>query len=196
MKVDTVSTYSAIVIGVSAGGIAALNTILPALDKRFGLPVFIVQHIGQESGNYLVEHFKDRCGMKVKEAEDKEQVHGGIIYFAPPGYHLLVELDGTFALSTEGKVNYSRPSIDVLFETAADAYQNQLVAVILTGANADGAAGLAAVKQLGGMIIVQSPETAEVETMPLAAIAATTVDHILPLVDIGPFLFSLNSSKK
>ena len=125
-------------------------------------------------------------------AEDKQIIEPGTIYFAPANYHLLVERQKSFALSVEAKVNYSRPSIDVLFETAAEAYCRQLVGVVLTGANADGAAGLARVKELGGLTVVQSPDTAEVATMPLAAIKSTQVDHALQLSEIGSFLNDLN----
>lgn len=185
--------YRAIVIGVSAGGIAALEQILPALDKGVRLPILIVQHIGAESENYLVDHFKLCCPLAVKEADDKEIIQDATVYFAPPNYHMLIEPDHTIALSADRKINYSRPSIDALFETAAEAYCEQLVGVVLTGANADGAQGLAKIKEFGGLTIVQAPESAEVDTMPLAAIAATTVDHILPLADIGAFLSGLNS---
>lgn len=184
--------YQAIVIGVSAGGIAALEQILPVIDWRFRLPLLVVQHIGPESDNYLVDHFRECCPLKVKEADDKEIIQNATVYFAPPNYHMLIELDRTIALSADRKINYSRPSIDVLFETAAEAYCESLVGVVLTGANSDGAKGLAKIQSFGGLTIVQSPETAEVDTMPQAAIAASSVDHILPLKDIGAFLSSLN----
>ncbi len=187
------SIYQAIVIGVSAGGIAALEKILPIFDEDYRLPILIVQHIGAEPQNYLVDHFSDRCILEVKEAEDKDSIRSGAIYFAPPNYHLLIEPQRTLALSTDIKVNYSRPSIDVLFETAAEAYCDQVVGVILTGANNDGAAGLAAIHRYGGLTVVQSPETAEVATMPLAAIKQTAVDHILSLREIGRLLASLGS---
>lgn len=183
--------YRAVVIGVSAGGLAALDKILPALDRTFSLPVLVVQHVSPTSENYLPIHFSQRCLLEVKEAEDKEQIEGGVIYFAPPNYHLLVEHNQAIALSTEERVNFSRPSIDVLFETAADAYLDELVGVVLTGANSDGAAGIARIKQFGGLAVVQSPETAEAEAMPRAAIEAADVDYILPLNEIGCFLNSL-----
>lgn len=183
--------YRAVVIGVSAGGLAALDKILPALGRTFSLPVLVVQHVSPTSENYLPIHFSQRCLLEVKEAEDKEQIEGGVIYFAPPNYHLLVEYNQAIALSTEERVNFSRPSIDVLFETAADAYLDELVGVVLTGANSDGAAGMARIKQFGGLAVVQSPETAEAEAMPRAAIEAADVDYILPLNEIGCFLNSL-----
>lgn len=182
--------YEAVVIGVSAGGINALDQILPVFKKSFKLPILVVQHILAGPDNYLVDHFDSRCSMQVKEAEDKEQIIPGIIYFAPPGYHLLVEQERTLALSMDAKVNYSRPSIDVLFETAAEAYLHKLVGVVLTGANADGAAGLKAVRTFGGTTIVQSPDSAEVDTMPKAAIANLWVDQILNLDEIADYLVS------
>lgn len=184
--------YEAIVIGVSAGGIAALEKILPRLTIEFQLAVIIVQHMAPGGGHYLVEHFQNLCNLPVEEAIDKQEIHPGRIYFAPANYHLLVEREKTFALSTEAKVNFSRPAIDVLFETAADAYCNKLVGIVLTGANADGAAGISRVKHQGGLTVVQSPETAEVDTMPKSAIAATAVDHVLPLQDIGSFIMNLS----
>ncbi|MGF1715340.1 chemotaxis protein CheB [Photobacterium chitinilyticum] len=183
--------YRAVVIGVSAGGLSALDKILPVLKGSFSLPVLVVQHVSPTSENYLPIHFSHRCLLEVKEAEDKELIEGGVIYFAPPNYHLLVELNRSIALSTEERVNFSRPSIDVLFETAADAYLNELVGVVLTGANSDGAAGMAKIKQFGGLAVVQSPETAEAEAMPRAAIDAVDVDYILPLKEIGCFLNTL-----
>ena len=184
--------YQAVVIGVSAGGIAALEKILPYINTDCTLSIIIVQHIAADGGNYLVEYFSSSCPLPVVGAEDKQIIEPGTIYFAPANYHLLVERQKSFALSVEAKVNYSRPSIDVLFETAAEAYCRQLVGVVLTGANADGAAGLARVKELGGQTVVQSPDTAEVATMPLAAIKSTQVDHALQLSEIGSFLNDLN----
>ncbi|PSW07194.1 chemotaxis protein CheB [Photobacterium lipolyticum] len=180
--------YRAVVIGVSAGGLAALEKILPVLKPTFSLPVLVVQHISPTSENYLPIHFSNHCMLEVKEAEDKEHIEGSVVYFAPPNYHLMVECDRAIALSTDERVNFSRPSIDVLFETAAEAYQDELIGIVLTGANSDGAAGLIKIKQLGGLVVVQSPETAEAQAMPKAAIEAVEVDHILPLNEIGHFL--------
>lgn len=186
--------YEAVAIGVSAGGIAALEKILPCFAPDCGLAILVVQHMSPGGGHYLVEHFSAACDLPVKEAGDKEKIESGTIYFAPADYHLLVEKEKTFALSAEAKINYCRPSIDVLFETAAEAYARTLAGVILTGANSDGAGGLARVKQLGGLSIVQSPETAEVDTMPRAAMEAVQVDYVLALADIGPFLAALKSN--
>ncbi len=189
------STYEAVVIGVSAGGIAALEKILPTFTKGFPAAIIIVQHMAVGGGNYMVEHFRASCSLSVKEAGDKDEIKPGTIYFAPANYHLLIEAQKTLALSVDDKVNYSRPSIDVLFESAADAYCRKLIGVILTGANADGAAGLVAVKKRGGVTIVQTPESAEVATMPKAAIAACRVDHILALEKIGPYILNLAENR-
>ena len=183
--------YGAIVIGVSAGGIATMQQILPLLDMDFQIPICIVQHIGKGEENYLISHFKNYCTLNVKEAQDKEAIAPGTIYFAPADYHLLIATDKTFALSVDEKVNFSRPSVDLLFQTASEAYCEDLIGIVLTGANSDGAQGLNMISNNEGLTIVQSPETAAVDIMPLAAIKATKVDHILPLDTIAPFLKSL-----
>lgn len=183
--------YSAVVIGVSAGGMSALGQILPALPEDFPLPVIIVQHLSPQSDNYMIRHFNNISKIRVKEADEKEAITAGTAYFAPPNYHLLVEEDHTFSLSTEGRVNFSRPSIDVLFESAIDAYCNSLIGIILTGANNDGSKGLKMIKDCGGLTIVQDPENAEVAAMPEAALRLTRVDHILKVSEITPFLIDL-----
>jgi len=180
--------YDAIVIGASAGGFVALAEILPRLPTALPQAVVVVQHLHPAGGEYMVEFLSQHCLLPVKEAEDKEPIKPGVIYVAAAQYHLLIERDRSFALSVDDKVNYSRPSIDVLFETAAAAYGPRLIGVVLTGANADGAAGLASIKARGGLTIVQDPATAEVSFMPQAAIAGTTVDHILDLAGIVKLL--------
>lgn len=188
-------SYEAIVVGVSAGGLVALAEVLPKLDKDMTLPVMIVQHQSHDSDDFLVRYFDDLCRHSVTEVEDKMPVESGTIYFAPANYHLLVEPDKTFSLSTEARVNYSRPSIDVLFESAADTYMDRLVGIILTGANSDGTNGAARIKELGGLIIAQDPETAEAEAMPMSVIKHVQVDHILALNRIGDFINSLNQKE-
>ena len=183
--------YDAIVIGSSAGGMHALRTILSRLPSNFPLSVIIVQHEYPTSDDFLAHYLDERCSLKAKQADEKEEILPGVVYIAPPNYHLMVEEDRTFSLSISEPVNYARPSIDVLFETAADVYKARLVGVILTGGNADGSAGLRRIKDSGGLSIVQDPETAEAYAMPKAAIAATQVDHILSLEEIGPFLSML-----
>lgn len=185
-------SYEAVVVGVSAGGLAALVEVLPKFDINMMLPVMIVQHQSNDSDDFLVRYFDQLCRQSVREVEDKMPVESGTIYFAPANYHLLVEPDRTLSLSTEARVNYSRPSIDVLFESAADAYMDRLVGIILTGANPDGTNGAARIKELGGLIIAQDPETAEAKAMPMSVIKHVQVDHILPLNRIGDFVNRLN----
>lgn len=178
----------AIVIGASAGAVEALSRVLPPLAERYALPIMIVVHLPNDKRSVLVELFQAKCRMRVQEAEDKEPIEAGTIYFAPPDYHLLVEQDKTLSLSSDDPVLYSRPSIDVLFESAADAYGPGLLGIILTGANQDGANGLKAVAAAGGEVIIQSPETAFVSTMPMAAFEACPDARLMPLDDITIFL--------
>ncbi len=187
--------YKAIVIGVSAGGFKALKTILSNLPSDFALSVIIVLHRHSDSDNHLERSLNDICKIRVKQANEKEGVKDGVVYVAPPNYHLLIEDDKTFSLSVEGAVNYARPSIDVLFESAAYAYGSELIGIVLTGSNKDGSQGLKRIKETGGLTIVQSPETADFSDMPRAAIAAVELDHILPLNQIGPFLRKLKIRK-
>lgn len=186
---------SAVTIGVSAGGMEALSEVLPAFPENYGLAVVIVQHVHPQSNGYFVRYFEERCRLPVKTADEKEAIEPGRVYIAPPNYHLLVEADRTFSLSVDPAVNYARPSIDVFFETAAEAFGPELCGVILTGANTDGSNGLRAVREKGGITVVQDPDTAEVPAMPRAALKATEVDHVLPLERIGPFLSSLKASR-
>lgn len=189
--------FELVVIGTSLGGLHALEVLLAGLPKSFPLPVAIVQHRYKAADSTLATLLQRYSAMQVKEPEDKEAIVPGQIYLAPADYHLLVEAGLSqgivpyFALSTEAPVAYARPSIDVLFESAADAYTQKVIGVILTGANDDGAQGLAKIKTRGGMTIVQEPATAEVPVMPEAAIAASRVNSILPLADIAPFLVNL-----
>jgi len=184
--------FRAIVIGASSGGLDALKIVLEVLPAEFPLAIIIVQHMAKSSDDYLVKYLNKCCQMKVKEAEEKEEILGGIIYIAPPGYHLLVEDDYTLAFSMEGLVNFSRPSIDVLFESAADTFGSNLIGIILTGGNQDGSQGLKKISRRGGVTVVQSPESAEADTMPQAAISASKIDYILPLFKIGSFLQQLS----
>jgi len=185
--------YKAVVIGVSAGGSAALAALLPGLPEDFPLPVLVVQHLPPGNGGYLVESLDQKCAMVVKEAEEKETLRPGCMYIAPPDYHLLVERDETLSLSVDEKVNYSRPSIDVLFESAAYAWSSGVIGVILTGASTDGSKGLALIKERDGMTIVQDPTIAEQPIMPRAAIDAADVDHVLGLEEIGELLIELGT---
>lgn len=176
-------------VGTSYGGLSALQVVLPALARDFPLPVVVVQHRGKDSDN-LCEFLQKHSALPLREPNDKEAIEPGRVYLAPRDYHLLIERDG-FALSTEAPVGYARPSINVLFESAADIYQAHTVGVILTGANADGARGLAKIKAYGGLCVVEDPSSAESRGMPQAAIAATSVDAILPVQQIAPYLNQL-----
>ena len=188
--------FEAVVIGSSAGGIKALSMVLSALPREFPLPILVVQHVHPHSDSYLAKILDARCELQVKQADEKEPVLAGVVYLAPPNYHLLVEEDKTLSLSIEAPVNFARPSVDVLFQTAVYAYRNKLIGLILTGANHDGSQGVKDIKQRRGYVIVQDPVTAEAEAMPKAAIAATRVDIILPLDQIGPYLLQLVNRSK
>lgn len=177
-----------VVIGASVGAIGALGVILPALPADYPIPVLVVVHIPRHTDSLLPSIFQQRCPLVVKEAEDKEALRGGVIYFAPPDYHLLVNPDFTLALSSDEAVNYSRPSVDVLFESAAEAFGDGVTGVILTGSNEDGAAGIHAVCAAGGGALVQTPASAEGKAMPLTAIAACPSARVLELLEIAEFL--------
>jgi len=180
-----------IVIGASYGGLSALQTLLPVFPADFPIPVLVVQHRTRDAGHGLCEYLQRRTRLSVVEPNDKDSIAPGHVYLAPPDYHLLVEAGG-FALSVDAPVAHARPSIDVLFESAADAYRERAIAVILTGTNADGAAGVKRVKAHGGYTIVQDPNDSVARQMPDAAIAAAAPpDRILPLAEIGSFLVNL-----
>jgi two-component system chemotaxis response regulator CheB len=178
----------AVVIGASAGAVEALSAILPALPGDFPLPLLVVVHLPPDRDSVMVELFRARCRLEVREAEDKEPIRGGVVYFAPPDYHLLVEPDRRLSLSGDEPVHYSRPSVDVLFETAVDAYGAGLAGVVLTGANEDGARGLRAVLEAGGTAVVQRPDLAYAPAMPAAALAACPGARVLTLEEIATFL--------
>ncbi len=183
--------YNAIVIGTSAGGKDALTKLLTALPENFSIPVIIVLHLHPGQTGYHIECLNNRCALTVKEANEKESIEPGNIYFAPPDYHLLIEENKTFSLSVDKKVNYSRPSINVLFESAADVFSSALTGIVLTGANNDGADGMCSIKEAGGMTICQEPSDAEYPFMPQAAIDAVKMDYILPLGRIADLLKTL-----
>jgi two-component system, chemotaxis family, protein-glutamate methylesterase/glutaminase len=184
----------AIALGASAGGVEALTVLLPYLPAGLRASVFIVVHLPRERPSLLTELFIPKCALPVKEAEDKMPVEPGTVYFAPPNYHLLLDKGPTLALSIDDLVNFSRPSIDVLFQSAADVYGARLMGIILTGANDDGSAGLAAVHRAGGLTIVQEPDSAQVPHMVASALKQTQADYVLPLHDIGKLLKTLPSS--
>lgn len=180
-----------VAIGASWGGLRALETVLGMLPEDFGAPVVIAQHRQAGSNeDVLVRLLDARCALKVYEAEDKQALEPGCVIVAPADYHLLVE-GAAVALSVDAPLNYSRPSIDVLFGSAADAYGDRVAGVVLTGANADGALGLAQIAGRGGTAIVQDPATAERREMPDAALWATPEARVLALEEIGPALTQL-----
>jgi two-component system chemotaxis response regulator CheB len=181
----------AIVIGASAGGVEALGLILPSLPAKFRPAVLIVLHLPRERPSLLVDIYEKRCSLPVREADDKEPIEPGTIYFAPPDYHMLVERNRQIALSTEEPVHFSRPSVDVLFESAADAFGSRLLGVILTGANEDGAAGLHAIHRAGGVTVVQQPDSAKVPLMVVSALQRNPADFVLSLPEIGELLKGL-----
>ncbi|HEY6477205.1 MAG TPA: chemotaxis protein CheB [Polyangia bacterium] len=178
----------AIVMGGSTGALEALSVLLPALPAGASIPMAVVVHVPPSSPSHLADVLGAWTSLPVREAEDKLPIETGTIYVAPPDYHLLIERSKTFALSADESVNYARPAIDVLFESAAQAYGKRLAAIVLSGANADGARGLRTVKRYGGLAIVQSPEGASARQMPEAALALVAADHVLPPGQIAELL--------
>ena len=187
--------YKAVVIGTSAGGMEALRIIFENLDKKFPLPIIIVQHMSPYSANYLTEYLEKFTDLKVKEADEKERILEGFVYIAPPNYHTLIELDETISLSTEARVSYARPSIDVLFQSAAYCYREKLIGIILTGGNFDGASGIKLIKEKKAYTMVQNPQEAEIDSMPLAAIESCSVDYIGSLKEIASKLNSIKEER-
>lgn len=183
--------YKALVIGTSLGGLEALKAIIPHLPQNFPLAVVAVLHIGDKQNDSFIRYLNDISKVQVKEAEEKEQICAGTVYFAPPNYHLHIETDETFSLSTDRKVHHSRPSIDVLFETAAWCYNDTLIGVILSGLNQDGAHGLLQINNLGGVCIVEDPDSAIARIMPSAASNIAKPQFIKPLNQIVKTIFSL-----
>lgn len=183
--------YKIVVMGCSMGGMAAMEKIFSVLPAEFPLPIIVAQHRYRTSGEALPSFLRRHSQLSVVDATDKEWIRPGHVYLAPADYHLLVDRGGELSLSVDAAVAYSRPSIDVLFESAAEAYGAGTVGVVLTGANADGARGALKIKERGGFVVAQDPTTAESPDMPRAAIQAARVDRILPLDRIGPFLVEL-----
>lgn len=183
---------SAIVIGTSAGGVEALGVLLPALPAHARVAVLVVVHMPRRRPSLLKDLFATRCALRVHEAQDKQPVEPGTVCFAPPDYHLLVEPgeDGSFslALSVDEPVHFSRPSIDVLFESAAECWGARLMGIILTGANSDGVQGLGAVSRAGGITVVQDPAEAIADTLPAGAVRSGAAQHVLPLAGIAALL--------
>lgn len=184
--------HEAIVIGVSSGGMNVMKIMFPLLPSDFRIPIIIVQHIGARSDNQWIKLLNEKCNLNIREADEKEEIKAGNVYIAPSNYHLMIEKNKTFSLSIDERVNFARPSIDVLFESAAEAYKDSLIGVVLTGSNHDGARGLKKIQEYGGLAIIQDPETAESSSMPESAMALITADYILPLEKIIELLIKID----
>lgn len=188
--------YEAIVIGASSGGMNAIKFIVSLLPENFSIPIICVLHVSPHSDSQWITFLKHQSKLIIKEADEKEQIQPGSVYIAPPNYHLLIEKDKTFSLTVDERVNFARPSIDVLFESAAYAHRHRLIGIVLTGSNSDGAGGIKQIKESGGMVIIQKPETAESPYMPAAAAAITQPDYILTLEDIAELLIKIDKQQK
>lgn len=183
--------FRAVVIGVSTGGVSALKIVLGALPAEFPVPVLVVTHITPDSDNGLAVLLNTLCAIRVKEADEQEILTPGTVYLAPANYHLLVERDGTLAFSIDPPVNFARPSIDVLFESAAEVFGPALIGIIMTGAGFDGSKGLQKIKNCGGTAIIQDPADAEMDSMPKSALQLLKADHVVPLQEIPGLLLRL-----
>jgi two-component system chemotaxis response regulator CheB len=183
--------YQAIVLGVSTGGVEALKRIVQTLPPGLKAPLLVVQHMSPEALDGLALLLDAQSELRVKEADEGERPKPGTIYLAPANYHLLVEPEGTLSLTADAPVNYARPSVDVLFESAADAWGSGLIGVVLTGAGRDGAQGLKRIQDLGGLTIIQDPADADAETMPRSALALQNPDHLIPLAALPGLLIHL-----
>ena len=187
---------SAIVIGTSAGGVEALTRILPSLPATMPIAILIVVHIPRERPSLLTDIFRQKCAMRVEEGIDKADIKPGHIYFAPPDYHMLVDAGPQIALSVDEVIQFSRPSIDVLFESAADVYGKKLLGILLTGGNEDGASGLAYIARCGGMTVLQDPAEAAAPAMPESALKVMTPTHVLRLDEIAALLMTIATRTK
>lgn len=185
------SEYKAVMIGGSAGSFQVVTKILATIPKNFDLPIFMCLHRLKHVRSGFVEALSIKSNLTIVEPFDKENIRNGIVYLAPANYHMYIDPDKRFSLSTEEPENHSRPSIDLSFTTAAQAYKSKLVGIILSGANKDGAKGLKSVKDNGGITIVQDPKEAQVDTMPVSSMAATKVDHVMTTDQIIDFLSKL-----
>lgn len=183
-----IERIDAVFIGASAGGIEAVSEILSRLDSRCGVPVIVVIHLPRSRDTDLVSVFQSQCALAVVEVEDKQPLVNGQVFVAPPDYHVLVEDTVSLALSSDEQVNYSRPSIDVLFESAADVFSANTLGIVLSGANRDGAFGLAQIIRAGGIGLIQAPDQASSPTMPAAAITACPTALIMKLQQIADYL--------
>lgn len=189
------ATAGAVVVGASAGAVEALSTLLPLLPRTFSLPIVIVVHLPADRPSLLTEVFRNKCLLQVEEIEDKVPLQGGTIYFAPPDYHVLIDTGLWFSLDSDVPVMYSRPSIDVLFESAAEVYHERLIGVILSGANHDGAAGLQKIIAAGGRGLIQNQQSAAATTMVQAAAALCPTAEVLSLEQIARVLMEVDQQQ-
>ncbi len=187
------SKYEIIIIGGSAGAITGIEEILLEVDYQIKIPIVFLIHLNDNEDSGMVKLFSNRLNFKFKEADNYEKITGGKIYLAPPLYHLQIEQDKTFSLSTDEKVNFSRPSIDVLFETAAEVYQDKILGVILSGSSIDGAKGAKKIEAFGGDLIVVNPDTVIYNVMPTAAIKILTNPRVLKTIEIGKLINGLEA---
>lgn len=187
--------FQIIVIGASAGGIQAIPPVLENLPEDFGIPIVICSHIFPSEETYFPDFLKSKTLLEVKEADEKEEIKPGVIYTSAPDYHLMIDYNKTFAFSVDRRVNFSRPSIDVLFFSAADVYGAGVTAVILSGANTDGTKGAVYIKERGGSVLVQSPQTALSPVMPQSVIDNCEVDDIQSPEQICENLMKPNKNK-
>ncbi|MBC7935875.1 MAG: chemotaxis protein CheB [Rhizobacter sp.] len=191
MAQEQINKAGLIIIGGSSGSLEVLMKVLPALKKDFAIPLIIIMHRNTVADSALTELFASRTSLNVKEADEKDALQAGYIYIAPPDYHLLTEADRTLSLDVSERVHYCRPSIDVSFMSAAVAYKNELVAILLSGANADGAAGIKTIKEAGGYTIVQEPGEAGVSYMPEQALLTNAVDRVMKGDELAEWLNNL-----
>lgn len=196
MQKNSDGKFRAVVIGVSTGGVSALKIVLGALPTDFPIPVLVTTHIAPGSDDGLAVLLNTVCSIRVKEADERETICAGTVYLAPANYHLLVEHSGRLALSIDPPVNFARPSVDVLFESAAEAYGPALIGVILTGAGFDGSNGLLKIHNSGGVTIVQHPADAEMASMPQSALKLLKADHVVKLDEVSALLISLAGDSK
>lgn len=183
--------YKALIIGGSAGSFQGVVYLLSHLPESFPLPIFLSLHRLKHVRNGFVEALSIKSKIKIIEPFDKDVAKSGIAYLAPANYHMLMDIDKKITLSTSQQINHSRPSIDLSFQTAAEAYKNQLLGIILSGANKDGAYGLKRVKDCGGHTIVQDPNESQISTMPNAAIQLSKPNQILTIEEISKFINTL-----
>lgn len=188
---DTKPVFEIVAMAASADGLKALSTILSALPSNFPVPIVVVKHVAPQYPSYLATILDSSTSVRVKQAEDEEQLHPSTVYIAPPNYHLLVNSNGELHLSQSAKVHFSRPSADVLFLSVAEHYKDRAIAVVLTGGDMDGSTGVQAIKQKGGVVIAQDEATSKVFGMPAAAIKTGCVDFILPLNEISTAIINL-----